>query len=857
MMDRKTSTKPKSGGKPLTMREWELLFDDVKRLDLSNLTKVEHLKGELANAFRKNPRRGLADLVRLDPKYWQQDHLEFLVKQVLDIQPKRVPRRVAEHRSYTPLQIALEYKNHFLVETSLKVCDPNILDTILVRDSLLHLAILLQSPFTARIIGVCSPGHPIFSARDNGFRTPLEVAVMVADEQNDSTGRIATPSSAASSAAATTSPEDSHMPRRLPFFSSYDTVRHLIARCPETLLLKDRHGNTPYRQRILLLQDLEGAQDKSSDQSNLDKGRKHPHNLSEVSMDDPILSYIRTYVIRNFNHDEISRVLYLPGEERQIEFTMIGGPEIIPEGFLGQLERYLAFESTLRSVILPKFKFESLQQASNDVDSVLKRCDNNRRDAVRMFSWLRKRGVRKILEVVVIDSEESSHSDESIQNALEGFEVEIWDWRRSDITSSVIASSSSVVKDLTLYFSGNETILEDWCGSGGFANEILFPELRRITIKGGAKFQGIMAVGRLSDVVKKAKREVLVTFDGHAMTEQSDQFEPEIDRKHAWIGSLTKVARLVQNAPDSQSIRPVKIAILDDGVDASITSLDGKIAVGKSFSPNANSNNLMNPWFISSSNRGTYMAMLICRVCPMVQLYVARLDEQQTIGSNQEHMTAKSAAKAIEWATDCSVDIISMSWAIKTPSNSGTELHDLKRAVRMAEVRRIIMFCPSNDQSSPTDGYEYPGNDIIKIASATNTGDPTTRLHGDRAHFLLPGANVPFSNNEGKIVSHESGSGVATAAASGLAALLIFSSWLLDENDMDLTGYRGMTNAFDKLTRGNKYPLVGKFLELPFKTVLGRMENINSREVNDVSQITWDENCKEILEKIIERIKGS
>ncbi|KAH8684970.1 hypothetical protein BGZ61DRAFT_548742 [Ilyonectria robusta] len=741
MMDRKTSTKPKSGGKRLTRREWGLLFDDVKRLDLSDLTKVEDLKGELANAFLKYPTHTLDDLFRLDPKYGQQDHLEFPVKQVLDIHPDRVSQR-----------IALEDENHFLVETSLK------------------------SPFTARIIGVCSPGHPIFSSQDDTGRTPLDVAVMVVDEQNDSTGRIATPSSAASSAAATTSSEDSHMAQRLPFFSSYDTVRHLIARCPETLLLKNLYGNTPYRQRILLLQDLEGAQDKSSDQSNLDKGRKHPHNLSEVSMDDPMLSYIRTYVIRNFNHDEISRVLYLPGEgriqrkpettevkcefnkeaERQIEFTMIGGPEIIPEGFLGQLERYLAFESTLRSVILPKFKFESLQQASNDVG----------RDAVRMFSWLRKRGVRKILEIVVIDSEESSHSDESIQNALEGFEVEIWDWRRSDITSSVIASSSSVVKDLTLYFSGNETILEDWCGSGGFANEILFPELRRITIKGDAKFQGIMAVGRLSDVVKKAKREVLVTFDGHAMTEQSDQFEREIDR------------------------------------------LDGKIAVGKSFSSNANSGNLMNPWFISSSNRGTYMAMLICRVCPMVQLYVARLHEQQTAESYQGHMTAKSAAKAIEWATDCGVDIISMSWVIKMPSQGGTELRDFERAVVMAKEQRIIMFCSSNDQSSPTDGYEYLSDDIIEIASATNAGDPTNRLHKDTAHFLLPGENVPFSNNEGKIVSHESGSGIATAAASGLAALLIFSSWLLDENDMDLTGCRGMTNAFDNLTRGNKYPLV-------------------------------------------------
>lgn len=198
-----------------------------------------------------------------------------------------------------------------------------------------------------------------------------------------------------------------------------------------------------------------------------------------------------------------------------------------------------------------------------------------------------------------------------------------------------------------------------------------------------------------------------------------------------------------------------------------------------------------------------------------------------------------------------------MSWVIKMPSQGGTELRDFERAVVMAKEQRIIMFCSSNDQSSPTDGYEYLSDDIIEIASATNAGDPTNRLHKDTAHFLLPGENVPFSNNEGKIVSHESGSGIATAAASGLAALLIFSSWLLDENDMDLTGCRGMTNAFDNLTRGNKYPLVGTFLELPFKTVLGRMENINSREVNDISQITWDENCKEILEKIIERIKGS
>jgi hypothetical protein len=86
-------------------------------------------------------------------------------------------------------------------------------------------------------------------------------------------------------------------------------------------------------------------------------------------------------------------------------------------------------------------------------------------------------GVREILKITVDDLGTSSHSDETIENALEGFEIETWNWKREDIPSHVIANSTSAVKELTLYCSGNRNIINGWCGNQGFGNELLFPEV--------------------------------------------------------------------------------------------------------------------------------------------------------------------------------------------------------------------------------------------------------------------------------------------------------------------------------------------------------------------------------------------
>lgn len=115
--------------------------------------------------------------------------------------------------------------------------------------------------------------------------------------------------------------------------------------------------------------------------------------------------------------------------------------------------------------------------------------------------------------------------------------------------------------------------------------------------------------------------------------------------KNSWIECVKRLSRFLATAKKPKGMRRVKVAIIDDGVDASMSELDGRIAAGKSFSPYANSKDLMSPYFVSSSNHGTCMALLICELCPEVELYVAKLDQREVIGSNQRHITTTSAVE--------------------------------------------------------------------------------------------------------------------------------------------------------------------------------------------------------------------
>jgi hypothetical protein len=86
----------------------------------------------------------------------------------------------------------------------------------------------------------------------------------------------------------------------------------------------------------------------------------------------------------------------------------------------------------------------------------------------------------------------------------------------------------------------------------------------------------------------------------------------------------------------------VKVALIDDGVDANHLHLRENIKGGVTYCTSSRGKrNVTNSYYASSTGHGTLMAALICFVCPDVQLYVAKLDDQQ---ASDGSFTARSAA---------------------------------------------------------------------------------------------------------------------------------------------------------------------------------------------------------------------
>ena len=121
-----------------------------------------------------------------------------------------------------------------------------------------------------------------------------------------------------------------------------------------------------------------------------------------------------------------------------------------------------------------------------------------------------------------------------------------------------------------------------------------------------------------------------------------------------------------------------------------------------------------------------------------------------------------------------------MSWTIETQTPENEDMKKLESAISAAEAAKTLMFCSASDQGGNSMDGCFPGDwdKCIKIGGATSTGEILPWVQEKKINFLLPGKKIPFTNPDGSTFT-ESGSSVATAAASGLAGLLIFCDRLL------------------------------------------------------------------------------
>lgn len=108
-----------------------------------------------------------------------------------------------------------------------------------------------------------------------------------------------------------------------------------------------------------------------------------------------------------------------------------------------------------------------------------------REDIACFFDWLRTKKVSNIIKVTVEDRVGTPHSDEAIERALSGFNVEILEWRKVDIDPQAIWSAcritdqAPVLRELHLWWSGNNAILRAWSETDGLGK---LPELVTVHI---------------------------------------------------------------------------------------------------------------------------------------------------------------------------------------------------------------------------------------------------------------------------------------------------------------------------------------------------------------------------------------
>lgn len=462
---------------------------------------------------------------------------------------------------------------------------------------------------------------------------------------------------------------------------------------------------------------------------------------------------------------------------------------------------HLEFEKVLQYVAFPRVEIE------RDAKSPDKQ-PRDRNDMCFFFDWLRQKGVQRIIRVEVYDMDMPCHRDETIVEILKPFGVEVLDWCKQDLSPLAISKISSRLREVFLYWSGEDAALKSWTGPQGLA---LTPTLKRIELRLDDKLEALPQIqsslngfeARLQQswptkTQKIPSLDITPWYLGgrnprrdttkEGLTEAPA--EPQITR-HRWIDCMEgfteyyKSMKGIQNKGKDPLLHPVTVALIDDGVDTSDPSLDGASFAGKSFDSSPWEDDRVSPYWESTCGHGTLMARLIRRMCPSAEIYVIKLKGRRSSRRGAKiDIDTQGAIKAIEHATEVGAQIISMSWTIEPPDDPAIK-QAFDQAIYKAHEKGSLMFCAASDQGRFQD-VTYPHasnpNYTFRIGAATAACAPADFVTADGSvDFVLPGHEVNFTGWYWNLVEHAyrpkmevyNGSSVSTALAAGLAALVM------------------------------------------------------------------------------------
>lgn len=192
------------------------------------------------------------------------------------------------------------------------------------------------------------------------------------------------------------------------------------------------------------------------------------------------------------------------------------------------------------------------------------------------------------------------------------------------------------------------------------------------------------------------------------------------------------------------------------------------------------------------------------QVAPRAEVYVANVVQPNKAGQKAGHV-----AKAISWAIDERVDIISMSfgWEYEKP--------EVGEQIDRARGKGILIFAAaSNDGDLAPEHGVYPGSHhlVYSIYSCDKLGNRSSFNPGftsDATKFMFPGEDVAILEADNRPVKgsvRQNGTSFATPIAAGTAAMVLDLARheLKDSKEVErrLKDYTGMSAVFQAMSAG-------------------------------------------------------
>lgn len=206
---------------------------------------------------------------------------------------------------------------------------------------------------------------------------------------------------------------------------------------------------------------------------------------------------------------------------------------------------------------------------------------------------------------------------------------------------------------------------------------------------------------------------------------------------------------------------PVKVAILDSGINSELEELKGYVV--KSFNTFDNSLDTTpvneHGTMIASIVAATNHEDTIIGLNNNVEIYDVQVLNDEAVGQ------VENMIMGIEWAIEQNVDIINISYGFSNNDNT------FKDAIKKAYDSGIIIVAATGNTIGLSTDYPAKYPEVLSISAIDSEMNIFAYAGKGKVDYVAPGVKVPVLNIQGEL-EYQSGTSFASAYATGVISLL-------------------------------------------------------------------------------------